>query len=54
MPTTVKKVDLHEEANKLLSQNGFLYNGQPKKSFSPKQYFFERKTVMRKPMGNQR
>lgn len=54
MNTATKKVDLLTEANKLLSQNGFLSDGRKKKEFSKGQYFFERKTIMRKPMGHKR
>ncbi len=45
------KGDLYAEANKLLSKNGYLYDGRPKKSFSKGQTFFE-KRIIKTPMGN--
>jgi hypothetical protein len=48
----MKEKDLIKKANQLLSQNGFSYDGSPKKSFSKKQKFFEKKTVIITPMGN--
>ncbi len=45
------KGDLYTEANKLLSKNGYLYDGRPKKSFSKGQTFFE-KRIIKTPMGN--
>ena len=46
------KKDLYEVANKLLAKAGFSFDGSPKKAFSRKQRFFERKTVIMTPMGN--
>lgn len=46
------KGDLYAAANKLLSKAGFSFDGAPKKNFSRKQKFFERKIVIMTPMGN--
>lgn len=46
------KKDLYAAANRLLNKAGYGYDGQPKKDFSIKQKYFERKTVLMTPMGN--
>ena len=52
MNPLVAKKDLCEAANKLLSQKGYSWDGQPKKLFSMAQKVFERKTIIQTPMGN--
>lgn len=39
------------EANQMLGQNGFLWNGTPKKEYRKDQGFFEKKILVT-PMGN--
>jgi hypothetical protein len=50
--TTANKESLYAQANKLLARAGYAFDGTPKKAFSRKQKFFERKTVIMTPMGN--
>lgn len=47
----MSKQELVKEANKILSQNGYLFDGSPKKAFSKRQRFFE-KRIIQTPMGN--
>ena len=51
MKAPASKMDLYAAANKLLSQNGFSWDGASKKQFSKGQKFFE-KAIIRTPMGN--
>jgi hypothetical protein len=52
MGKQITRKDLYAEANKLLARAGYAFDGMPKKNFSRKQKFFERRTVMMTPMGN--
>jgi hypothetical protein len=46
-----RQKELVNQANKLLLKNGYLTDGRPKKSFSKRQRFFE-KRIISTPMGN--
>ncbi len=52
MGKPITKGGLYAAANRLLSKSGFSFDGSPKKNFSRKQKFFERKIVIMTPMGN--
>ncbi len=50
--TPLTKVELTRLANNLLSRHGFSYDGSLKKLFLKKQKYFEKKVIIKTPMGN--